>query len=232
MVGAWGTTGAMAQATEGGAEPVDQGFEDRGPLSTSLREIPAELRVGGGGFGRVYRLPGLDGQYVRSSGALRAVFPRSLYVSTRQGVIMPVPAGTVYVIGDPRGTEVQRRARAFHARQLDDTGDPGPALPIGPVSGPVSAPVSGPVGATLSGTVSAVEPELGPERSVLVAATDEGPSMSDERYRRARLWQIARQLAPGAMAHAEGAVPSSAPRGDRPAEQPASGGAPVRPGDR
>ncbi len=90
---------------------VDQGFADRGPLSTSQRAMPVDLRVGTN-FDKVYEL---DGQpklfgggsdttdyYMRMNGALTAVFPRSSYTRAGNGLErVDIPAGTVFSIGGP-----------------------------------------------------------------------------------------------------------------------------------
>ncbi len=87
---------------------VDQGFEDAGPLTTSLKLTPVDLRQPTG-FDRVYevKIPvgpygqgGTKSVYVRSSGGLNAVFPQSVYTPTPYGVVAELPPGTVFHIGD------------------------------------------------------------------------------------------------------------------------------------
>ncbi len=80
---------------------VDQGFADRSTLSTSLRTFGVDLRAPAG-FADIYQLPGQNGQagqYVRQSGAISAVFPRSIYVHHDDRVQVAVPPGTVFYIG-------------------------------------------------------------------------------------------------------------------------------------
>jgi hypothetical protein len=91
-------------------KPVDQGYADRGPLSFSLRDTRVDLRQPMG-FDRVYQIdgkPSLFGgaptssdYYMRMSGGLTAVFPRSSYTNTPQGAHANIPAGTVFSIGGP-----------------------------------------------------------------------------------------------------------------------------------
>jgi len=84
-------------------EPVQQGTVDANPLAAPANVQPLDLRLPLG-FDRVYRVvePGrsmLNQRYARSSGALTAVFPRSQYTPTRDGVIPEIPAGTIFYIG-------------------------------------------------------------------------------------------------------------------------------------
>ncbi len=84
-------------------EAVDAGTEDVSPLGESLRMVPIDMRVNDA-FTRIYRLDGVDGwedQFARREGALTAVFPRSVYVPSSLGVGIAIPAGTVFIIGDP-----------------------------------------------------------------------------------------------------------------------------------
>lgn len=83
-----------------GLQPVEQTVADRGPLSTSLRWVQYGLREPYG-FQQLYQLPIGEQNYVRRNAGLWAVFPRSLYITTRNGVSSSIPAGTVYYIGGP-----------------------------------------------------------------------------------------------------------------------------------
>ncbi len=95
------TTPAMSQQEPVvGLQPVEQTVADRGPLSTSLRWVQYGLREPYG-FQQLYQLPIGEQNYVRRNAGLWAVFPRSLYITTREGVSSSVPAGTVYYIGGP-----------------------------------------------------------------------------------------------------------------------------------
>jgi hypothetical protein len=92
-------------------KPVDQGHADRGPLSFSLRDTRVDLRQSMD-FDRVYQLdskprlfagaPTSSDYYMRMSGALTAVFPRSSYTTAGKGVEHAnIPAGTIFSIGGP-----------------------------------------------------------------------------------------------------------------------------------
>ncbi len=83
-----------------GLQPVEQTVADRGPLSTSLRWVQYGLREPYG-FKQLYQLPVGEQNYVRRNAGLWAVFPRSLYITTRDGISPSIPAGTVYYIGGP-----------------------------------------------------------------------------------------------------------------------------------
>lgn len=93
----------MAPLAEPPLEPVQQGTVDANPLAAPASVQPLDLRLPLG-FDRVYRVvePGrsmLNQRYARSSGALTAVFPRSQYTPTRDGVVPEIPAGTIFYIG-------------------------------------------------------------------------------------------------------------------------------------
>lgn len=101
--------GALASgvvAQEGawsGLEAVDQSVADVSPLSESLRFELLDMRVSDG-FTRVYRLEGINGwqdQYARRDGAITAVFPQSVYLPAEYGGGIAIPAGTVFIIGEP-----------------------------------------------------------------------------------------------------------------------------------
>lgn len=96
------TPSAPSSASKSSAptlKPVDPGVADADPLATSGRILPTDLRQPAN-FDRVYEVE-LDGKrfFVRAHGGVYAVFPRSDYVQTRQGVIPIVPAGTVFHLG-------------------------------------------------------------------------------------------------------------------------------------
>lgn len=83
--------------------PVDPIWGDTGPLAVSNAVMPTDLRSPLD-FDRVFQLrsdDGRSGAFVRQNGGLSAVFPRSSYVATPYGAYAMVPAGTVYVLGDP-----------------------------------------------------------------------------------------------------------------------------------
>lgn len=93
----------MSPFAEPPLEPVQQGTVDANPLAAPANVQPLDLRLPLG-FDRVYRVvePGrsmLNQRYARSSGALTAVFPRSQYTPTRDGVVPEIPAGTIFYIG-------------------------------------------------------------------------------------------------------------------------------------
>src|SRR5690349_21310518 len=121
---------------------VDAGVEDRGGLSTSTRVMPADTRVPTGfegvySFQQTDRFGQVETYYVRRDGALTAVFPRSSYVDTANGVEPRVPPGTVWVLGplkiqEPKGA-VHRSANVLDY-SIHETGlvEPGAARPATP----------------------------------------------------------------------------------------------------
>lgn len=78
--------------------PVDEGVGDVDSLAADLRVQPLDLRTPLG-FERVYRVPGRDDLYMRVSGGLVAVFPRSEYVPGPGGLWPVIPAGTRFYPG-------------------------------------------------------------------------------------------------------------------------------------
>lgn len=104
LVSVIGATGlSSAPRREPPLEPVQQGTIDANPLAAPASVQPLDLRLPLG-FDRVYRVvePGrsmLNQRYARSSGAITAVFPRSQYTPTRDGVVPEIPAGTIFYIG-------------------------------------------------------------------------------------------------------------------------------------
>ncbi len=90
----------LSQAASGQQElkSVEANVGDLGPLSRSLRSLGADLRQPTN-FDRVYRVPGHDDRFMRINGGLYAVFERSLYAPTRDGIVSLIPGGTVFYIG-------------------------------------------------------------------------------------------------------------------------------------
>ncbi len=80
---------------------VDAGYSDVGPLTASLRLEGFDLRSPDD-WDRVYQLKGIDGDlFARRSGGLTAIFDRSQYIDSPYGTLAKIPAGTIYVIGEP-----------------------------------------------------------------------------------------------------------------------------------
>lgn len=90
-----GTTLSPAHAQN--LRPVEPDFGDTDPLRTNLRRLQDPL-VAPNGFDRVFA-DDERGVFMRISGAVRAVFPRSSYVPTPYGNLPIFPAGTVFEIG-------------------------------------------------------------------------------------------------------------------------------------
>ena len=92
----------LVQAASGQQElkAVEEKVGDLGPLSRSLRVLGADLRQPAN-FDRVYRISGTDDRFIRINGGLYAVFERSLYVPSEDGLVPLIPGGTVFYIGRP-----------------------------------------------------------------------------------------------------------------------------------
>ena len=76
--------------------PVQPGVSDVGPLATSLRVVPLDLRQESD-FSRVYQID--RERFARQAGGLIAIFPRSVYIATPSGVVADIPPGTIFQIG-------------------------------------------------------------------------------------------------------------------------------------
>ena len=115
--------------------PIEQGVADVSPLSESLRVLELNLQQPID-FAEVYRVPGRTDWLMRASGALFAVFPQSVYSSTRIGTMPVIPNNTVFYIGrasladvpmspvDPPAEDDDARAVRYDPRldlRLDDT---------------------------------------------------------------------------------------------------------------
>lgn len=115
---AWGQT---SPAADEALIPVEQGVEDISPVAEGLRYIdPRSIQQPS--FDQLWRLRGTD-YFVRVDGALHAVFRRSDYQNTPQGIQVAVPADTVFYIGAP--TELLSAAADEIDRSLQgQRGDP------------------------------------------------------------------------------------------------------------
>lgn len=195
IVSAMGAIGmTSAPFGEPPLEPVQQGTVDANPLAAPASVQPLDLRLPSG-FDRVFHVvepwrSSLNQRYARSSGALTAVFPRSQYTPTRDGVVPEIPAGTVFYIG---------------------------GLPDNPLTSPPPAIRRGPT--YVDRSVRAVPSNAGPAddpRDLLARSADrasrrevvERPApasiMTDEGYRQARIGEL--------IDHAAASAPSSRPR--------------------
>lgn len=139
--------------------PVEQGRGDTGPLATSTRVTPLDLRLPIG-FDRVYRIEGSGRRgrssdlFARQSGGLTAVFPRSQYIESGSGLFPEIPAGTTFYIGGlpdsltgaDRSAATRRNANNYIDRSARvDLAD---AFSAGPASERTSTGASTPVPGT------------------------------------------------------------------------------------
>lgn len=97
--------------------PVQAGAADVGPLATSLRLVPLDLRQEAD-FSRVYQLD--DQRFARQAGGLIAVFPRSVYSATDSGLLVEIPPGTVFQIGELPASQPPPEPSAIAAGQRID----------------------------------------------------------------------------------------------------------------
>lgn len=175
--------------------PVDRGIEDINPLGVSLRQLPPEFRLDND-WEQVYVSRVDPSRFVRVHGALHAVFPRSQYVSTRDGVRSQTPPGTVFYIGPPAPELLPVPSLAAELTE--------PSSVRRPTAVTLAPPM---MGAVRAGAVdrSAAAVRLGPravaQPAGLVTRVRPGPatlaSMADEPYRRARIRQLTNRATSG-----------------------------------
>lgn len=95
-----GLVGAMVVPAFGQDEDrfreISPGFADVNPQMADGLFRPVDLRAPMG-FDRLYEIVGSDGLYARRSGAVTAVFDRSVYARDASAL---VPPGTIYYLGD------------------------------------------------------------------------------------------------------------------------------------
>lgn len=98
-----------AQVLQVNLKPVDQTVGDVGPLEMSLRNISQGIEMPMGFF-KVYETPvspenmksstGIpERRFMRANGGLVALYNRSQYTPTEEGIIPEIPDSTVWVIG-------------------------------------------------------------------------------------------------------------------------------------
>jgi hypothetical protein len=181
--------------------PIEPGVGDLGPLGVGTRLLPMDLRQPMG-FDRVFRVPGssrgvalfsgspAEERYARVSGAITAVFPRSAYVKTDDGVQPAIPGGTIYYIGDsPLRETAAPVVREWGANVASGAVDmrastlAGAPTPIAP-AGPLALRIQHPDEAAFHEAARSPRPDAplppGPPRNIF----------SDEPYRRARMRQL------------------------------------------
>lgn len=128
---AMASTSALAQssAVDPRMTRVDPGRQDTGPLATSSRVLPMDLRLPTD-FEQVYQLQARTGErsraelFARRSGGITAVFPRSQYMQSGGGILAEVPAGTTYYLGKlPEtitGSPLNTAERRRHSTYVDN----------------------------------------------------------------------------------------------------------------
>ncbi|CAN5760451.1 hypothetical protein BH11PLA1_BH11PLA1_21890 [soil metagenome] len=115
------------------------GASDVSPLDAQLASMPKDLRIPNN-FHAVYQIPRdaptpYAGWFVRLQGSTWAVFPQSVYVTTKEGTSVPVPPGTQYFVGGVPLTEgaewpikgrpsvtVERQDNSVDSRAASDEG--------------------------------------------------------------------------------------------------------------
>jgi hypothetical protein len=207
---------------------IEEGFDDVSPQAQSTRLQPFDGRIPLD-FTRVYEIVDAPGMLARRSGALTAVFPRSIYNADASA---PIPPGTVFYVGD---LPVNLGQPGMFAPQFPAVSPPGRAWNRvdNPATRPVQTPIVGQRIDLRVGLESPAAPSAPP-----VASPGEAALWASEEYRQQRVGAILR----GVVWRAREAETATDPErldaqraGDGAVverEQPASEGTPVpaRPG--
>lgn len=90
---------AQAQVTAHDLPQIQQGGLDVSPLAYQHIVMPLELEVPND-FETIYQVSGPTGevQFVRFAGGTAAVFPRSVYLPTSEGILPDIPPDTIFYI--------------------------------------------------------------------------------------------------------------------------------------
>ncbi len=146
-------SGLIPQVQLNGVQRIAPGGSDLDPLRGNPRVLPTDLRAPMG-FEDVFQLRSTDrfgreqSAFARRSGGLTAVFPRSVYVPSRNGLVPEVPAGTVFIIGEdhtfdapPQGLSRSFNAMSFTAPLVSAQQMPEPPAPVRS-TGPRPTPIN------------------------------------------------------------------------------------------
>ena len=180
--------GASASGEELTLVRVDQHIADRDPLSVSFRMLEPDFRQDLG-FEHLYVDAADPERFVRVSGAMYAVSPRTDYVALRSGVYPSVSPGTVFYIGAPSEAALGAISGAPSTRGISIS-----------VSTPLNHPVAWarPVGPPPVAVRTSTELAANQPMSEVVQDQTETPAahdMGNPSYRAARLREIARGIA-------------------------------------
>ncbi len=98
-------TGLLALSASAPAQmtpltPVDENVADVSPLRTSLIRLEPD-HGWATGFERVYESPLYPDRFIRVHGAVWAMFPKSEYLQTEDGLLPLIPASAEFFIGPP-----------------------------------------------------------------------------------------------------------------------------------
>ena len=215
---AHGQTADEAALADGAFQEIEAGVEDANPFAASFRSQMADFRQPTG-FDRVYRVGGLDDRFMRAQGGLYAVFPRSVYATTREGEVAVIPPSATFYVGRAamdQLVETTQVDRALRERPLatDERALPPAAYrAIRPLVDGASRRSKryGLVSRAAATETPHVGPDLAPRSVVEVDADASAPRRDDElrltpppivddaTYRRARLEQLMRRAAAAAQ---------------------------------
>lgn len=173
---------AGAQVSDGRFRALDQGYEDVAPNAESHRVFQlVDLRVPYG-FEGVFEIQDAPGLLARRSGAVTAVFERSVY---NEDASAAIPAGTVFYLGDlpvDLGQPgVLSRRPALGARGIDSAASSRVQTEIASLPYPMWA----------SGRIDLRVPSEAPGAD----ASPESSIWNSEQYRRRRVGEILRKAA-------------------------------------
>jgi hypothetical protein len=198
VAGAW----QGASGEQPGLRRIHQRVADLDPLSVSLLQLEPDLRQDVG-FQHLYVEEGHPGRFVRVSGAMYAVSPRTDYYQSRDEVYAVVSPGTVFYIGAPpelgEAGDVERGSRGVSegVGMVVDAGA-GARGPVRMAEVVTSAPMA--VFASEMEDAGATQPRPTTARPAGATATERAPAvasasdMSDASFRAQRLREIAERL--------------------------------------
>ncbi len=185
---------------------VEQTEADVGPLRTSNRVFPTDLRQPRG-FREVYQIPKgaaskYAGWFARVDGAVLAVFPRSQYETTEDGTVPLVPASTEFFFGAVPGRtpEAAPVSAAINTRvagqgrldSSDTTAVPSTAVANGPESNRVIEPPAAPAkpAPTDALAIAAAARALAEDRRLSRVAARVSDLFTDDRARDQRVGRL------------------------------------------
>lgn len=201
----WGGPAGDARAEQPGLRRIHQLVADLDPLSVSLLNLEPDLRQDVG-FQHLYVEDANPDRFVRISGAMYAVSPRTDYYQTRDEIYAVVSPGTVFYIGEPPELAAATAPATREGRGVSESVSATMRAPVRAAEIVTTAPMAVFASDVETSGVRRVTPEAPTDTGSRERATpaDRAPGaaptprkandMADASFRAARLRQIARRL--------------------------------------